>query len=410
MSRPPRPRPVAALFGAIDRFNYGDLLFPIVLRALVERASPGRFGIECVGLRRSRLQRAGGLPTHGIRWLLDPENLPEGSAVIVAGGEVLGADWDRLWSYLMPEAIGDFAYGALRRAFGEARLNEFIKARFSVPWKIPFVVDPASLPGGVRVLFNGVGGVGLLNRPGSWSDEVAAVMGRAAYRSVRDRITQQVLEEAGLRTELVPDCVVVLSDLFPRAELEARARASTRSLLAELSGKFVCFQCNRYFGVKALRKIAAQLDAIAADTGWRTVLLPLGQAAGHSDRIALRQLAGQMTSDPILPRRLGVFDLAALIAHSRMFVGTSLHGVITAISYGTPYAALEKAAKQVAFIETWARPPFDEAVGFDAIHDVVRERATGFDAELSSQAEDVKGSAHAGFADLHRALCRPTVG
>jgi polysaccharide pyruvyl transferase WcaK-like protein len=50
-----------------------------------------------------------------------------------------------------------------------------------------------------------------------------------------------------------------------------------------------------------------------------------------------------------------VFDLMGLIAGARLYVGTSLHGAITAVSYGVPVLGLcpSRVRKLAAFLGTW---------------------------------------------------------
>jgi hypothetical protein len=56
---------------------------------------------------------------------------------------------------------------------------------------------------------------------------------------------------------------------------------------------------------------------------------------------------------------LNVWDICALIAHSRGYCGSSLHGRIVAMAYALPRinlrppAAPQQAAKQAAFAATW---------------------------------------------------------
>ena len=74
------------LFGALDRFNYGDLLFPIIFYELCKDGC-GISGVECIGLRQSNLGRFGGFPTKPASFLGDGDNLPDGSVIVVVGGE-----------------------------------------------------------------------------------------------------------------------------------------------------------------------------------------------------------------------------------------------------------------------------------------------------------------------------------
>ncbi len=47
-----------------------------------------------------------------------------------------------------------------------------------------------------------------------------------------------------------------------------------------------------------------------------------------------------------------IFDIMWLIKHSQMYIGSSLHGTITAMSFGVPYVGYG-ARKLKAYIEQW---------------------------------------------------------
>ena len=53
------------LFGSLDRFNYGDLLFPLVTRFALGRLRPG-LETSVYGLVRSGLERYGAVPSRGV--------------------------------------------------------------------------------------------------------------------------------------------------------------------------------------------------------------------------------------------------------------------------------------------------------------------------------------------------------
>ena len=96
------PAPPIAIYGALARFNYGDLLFPLVLQEWLDRAGCER-PLIAVGLRESDLSKFGAMPTREVRWLAEPNNLPDGSRLVIAGGEALAAGWGRMASHLLPQ-------------------------------------------------------------------------------------------------------------------------------------------------------------------------------------------------------------------------------------------------------------------------------------------------------------------
>ena len=51
---------------------------------------------------------------------------------------------------------------------------------------------------------------------------------------------------------------------------------------------------------------------------------------------------------------INIYEIMYLIKNSKLFIGTSLHGLITSISYGIPHMAYtNKIEKQIKFLNTW---------------------------------------------------------
>ena len=60
------------------------------------------------------------------------------------------------------------------------------------------------------------------------------------------------------------------------------------------------------------------------------------------------------STNVFLPKQIHIVDSIALIAHACVFAGTSLHGNITAMSYGVPHFALHpKVEKLKLFLQKW---------------------------------------------------------
>jgi hypothetical protein len=78
------------VIGAFDRYNYGDLLFPLVIeKQLSSYGHP--FEFQYFGLVKSDLSAVGGLPTQDLQEFY--KACEEGGTpvhVIIAGGEALG--------------------------------------------------------------------------------------------------------------------------------------------------------------------------------------------------------------------------------------------------------------------------------------------------------------------------------
>ena len=88
----------------------------------------------------------------------------------------------------------------------------------------------------------------------------------------------------------------------------------------------------------------------------KTVLLPLGYAPNHEDLVTLERifLKGNFNEECILIKNANIFDCAYVISHSKCYIGTSLHGAITAISYSIPHTSLVACnRKLINYMKTW---------------------------------------------------------
>jgi hypothetical protein len=77
------------------------------------------------------------------------------------------------------------------------------------------------------------------------------------------------------------------------------------------------------------------LNQYRQKNGFEVALLPLGFC--HHDDIFLKGLAAQSRGALKYIDVSSVFDMISVIAASDVFVGTSLHGNITAFSFGIPH-------------------------------------------------------------------------
>lgn len=351
-------RPTIAIYGAVDRFNYGDLLFPLILTKAFRKAG-AHVDLTTVGIRNSDLSRYGALPSQGLRWMLKPGNLPPGSSIVVAGGELLAAGWWQLLSHLFPPLIGDACHAMISQCVKENHLDNIGRKLLGCPWKIPFAPHSSCMRSDINVAFNAVGGSNLAHRQEAWREDVLSAVQKAVFASVRDRETYNLLgEKSGV--QLMPDSAAALPEFFPATDLAEAASSRIQNILQD-DIPFICFQLHRYFHTDKLRQFAAQLDELQSSGGFRIILLPIGHATGHSDHRSLRKIKRAMRNPCELLGRLNLIDTITLLSRCSVYAGTSLHGLITAMSYGRPYASIGKAPKCKAFLDTWCpqelRPP-----------------------------------------------------
>src|SRR5690606_9412329 len=194
------------LFGAFDRHNFGDLLFPHVLAALL----PGR-ELKYAGLASRDLRPHGGHRVEAVgRVIAGLAGQP--ATLVHVGGELLTCD---AWQ----AAVMLSTHGDAQRVV--ARLDALPRERMDWARGVlgtdalgPYAISRERHPGLASVRFHAVGGVGLNDAPAGLRAEVLAALATADDVSVRDAQTQAVLAKAGIAARLLPDPVTRVAELF----------------------------------------------------------------------------------------------------------------------------------------------------------------------------------------------------
>jgi hypothetical protein len=371
------------VFGAFDRHNLGDLLFAHVAEALF-------VDCECVfaGLFARDLRDCGG---HHVRAIADLLREAAGRneapmPLLHAGGEILDCD---AWQAAVMLLDADEAAHIVARLHAkpherDAWARRLLANALHVPDAqvphAPYVVSHASLPGVARTAFAGVGGVGLSLREAAMRDEVLAALRSAAAVSVRDRTTWETLRAHAIDAALVPDPAVMVAALFGQRIL---TRVTVSSDLARVRDAFpdgwLAIQFSADFGDDAtLSTIATQLDEVARDTRLGLVLFRTGAAPWHDALEVLERLAARLHAPSHVFRSLDAWDISALIAQSRGFCGSSLHGRIVAGAFGRARinvahpSVRADATKQHSYAATWESETQPGVVVVQALGDGLR--------------------------------------
>lgn len=294
-----------AVFGTFDVANYGDLLFPLLAERRLAAIDENVRAVAPTACRP--MQDAA--TTLSVDDLLDPrrsnEAIPALSGVLLGGGNLLHASaTSRVYGALDPPR--PFAYPSLW--MGAARLA----ARHGVPlaWNAPGA--PATLAPAAAAAMS--------------------VASRAARpRAVRDEGSRAILAAAGIDAELAPDPGLDVSDLWDRDEL----LTLHRELVSEIApnGRTVAFHVSPRRVLDDVATLAAAFDAIATALDATPLLVAVGPC--HDDGALLKRIAAKLDRPAVVlarPQRL--IEIAAAIAGSVAYLGSSMHGAITAVAYG----------------------------------------------------------------------------
>lgn len=346
-------QPAVILFGAFDRHNVGDLLFPHIAAALLPAQR-----LVLAGLAARDWRAAGGHRSVALA-SLDLSRTDTPAVLLHVGGEILTCTaWQAAVMLLPPDqAQATIAYLEHRSVDRQAWVHGMLGSEALAP----YVVSRQRHPGLARVIHNAVGGVGLDQADPALRAEVLGQLRAADDIGVRDRQTQAQLAAAGIAAQLLPDPAVLVAELFG-ARIRAQACAGEVAQLRQAFAQgYIAVQFSADFGDDAtLALIAAQLDQVVATTGLGVVLLRAGAAPWHDDLRSLARVAEHLGAGSArLLHSLDLWDLCALIASSRAFAGSSLHGRIVAMAFGRPRinlrppAALGSPCKQDAYAATW---------------------------------------------------------
>lgn len=332
-----------------DRFNYGDLLFPYILTYYFSNIFDD---IVYVSTTESDLSDRGGIKTKGYSELFNIDANWE-NHLIVAGGESLCTRWIAILSYIIPwvRLLYRLSYKMAKFSIGKRVLyfcSSFVDFVFKTKTRFVFSVGKNEMPQFKSIAYNALGGSGLLNSDILDNPKTIEILNSVDYFTVRDKVTSIALSKYAIKHTICPDTAILMSEVFNEEMLLKKI-----SIPLEFSRiDYLFFQGNLALWKGKYKLAASQLMKLSNVTKCKICLCPIGTALGHSDQIALKNIASLLKCDYSLIEQPNIFDIMWLIKHSKMYIGSSLHGTITAMSFGVPYIAYGP-KKLKAYIEQW---------------------------------------------------------
>jgi hypothetical protein len=359
-------RPLPVLFGAFDRHNFGDLLFPHLMAAML----PGRI-FRFAGLAARDLRAFGG---HRVSALV---SLPPPAHLIHVGGELLTCSAWQAAVMLLDRVSAERAIARYDDDPGAA--EAWAAAQLGTARTMPYVVGRDVLASSGRLIFNAVGGVEWALLPAAQRDEVKAALRQADWLSVRDHVTQAALQAEDIAAPLCPDPAVMVEECCGDVIRQHQQRGALKAIQVAFPQGYLACQFSVDFADDAsLEALARGLSRVLAETGLGLVLFRAGAAPWHDDPRLLEKVLRQLPpgTAQCFPS-LHLWDICALIAASRGMVGSSLHGRIVALAYGLPRVSLIspqqglRPDKRAAFAETWEPQAVPRSVTVDQVESAV---------------------------------------
>lgn len=329
-----------AQFGTFDVENYGDLLYPIVFQKMFEQRG-GITPVPQYSLKGSDDLQESGYKTQPIQKLFSSRGLPQ--TLLIGGGDLLRTDWDVMASHYRPiKVMQEPKKGMrkLRRLFAKLSkeyLNPDVNFRrryMNYSAAGPFIIRP-----GTNLCVNSVAycscGVPF-DFDESIAAEVAGTFDGANFIYVRDHASKNALVQAGVTKEIhvAPDLIVTLSDFFDAKAERGKGKILLQSRGVNTHRPILVFESNPQPPEKT-EELVRQLKSYQARTGCEVVMLPIGFC--HGDREFLKKIAGQLGGAFRYVEMYSIFDIISILAAADVFLGTSLHGNVTAFSFGIPH-------------------------------------------------------------------------
>lgn len=334
-----------ALYGASDRYNYGDILMPIVFKEWFSKNSDCSFTFINCALTKSKMKYCGGLDTIAIK------DLPEIDILVMTGGEVIGTVLSDITSntFAIDQKLKIFIFKIVRKLI-PIQFNHYLEHTYGT--ETPYLFAPFNDK--YITIYNTVGGCMAQRSETSKNDFEKALSNiyKAKYISFRTNYDAEAFKKVSDATvQCYPDSVILLSQLYPKTKLKSLCR---KPILEAIEQKYYVFQS--YNLTKSeLGAVSKAINYLYEKTKIKCFLLPIAYAQNHGDVQALNALHQLCMSSTIFPDQTTIFETATVIAYARAFCGTSLHGVITAISYAVPHCTWRSTHyKTIRFLKAWS--------------------------------------------------------
>ena len=336
-----------AILGAFDRYNYGDLLFPLILHKFLPDTNIMHYGLSEADFTEIGSVQAKPFSEYFNRY----KNSNSKNVIIVAGGSVVGTRAAILYSFLKYTPILNLCRNICKVLHLPNPADKIAQKKLNITWgDYPFC--PVKPNDKTLLIYNAVGDnfKGSLQKIDGLKD--------ADYLSVRnkslfDRLKCFLDKE---KLALSPDSASVISSLWPKESLKNLMTAEAKSILTDFKDGYIIFQAKSKTKWR-FRAIKKQLYRLYHETKLPIVLLSIGRACRHEDHILSERLSQKLSAPSRTANVMDLHDIMGLIAHSSMFIGTSLHGNITAMSYAVPHIGITPIRKLDHYLKHWDIEP-----------------------------------------------------
>lgn len=338
-----------ALVGAFDRYNYGDILMPIIMHnQIMTNLNLKNIDFSYYGLFKSDMSECKGYSTDALSELKNKEV----DVIIFVGGEVLTSRFTGMYLNTLSNKIKIFYYKSMRRLFNSFTEN-ICRKKTNLDYLKPWIPNKNNFKTN-KLIYNTVGGDLFF---GTNKDNITSVIvniNSFDYVSIRESQTYNSVKSIRKDVFMFPDSVIAISKYISEKEIEKNISKAKKEFIDGLGSYFV-LQVNKIIGLKNIETLTDEILKIEGKNDTKCILLPIGYAQGHEDTVPLSMINNKINNEKTIYFDYNnIYETLYILSHATLYIGTSLHGAITAISYGIPHFALTNKIKKLDdFLETW---------------------------------------------------------
>jgi hypothetical protein len=389
------------IFGTSDVENYGDLVYPPIFDHLLQRSGLS-VPTRAFAFLHGPAPAGAGYISHSISSLLhSPERLVD--ALCIGGGDIIRTDFRAVATHYAPQFIRMSKYPAywwlVRRVWGKQALaKEFVSRFMDFECAGPLLLNATEHINASPIAYWSCG-VPFEFKP---ADQIAvkAALDNAAFISVRDLASAAKLHRAGVKgpVHVAPDAVVTISDKYDIKNLKAAGIQLFADNGIDVTRRILGFQAVALKG-EAVAEVASQLLRHIQATGDEVALIPIGHC--HKDQDSLVKLARACRGGAKLVSVREVDEIMAGIVACDTFVGTSLHGNITAFSFGIPHLVGPRPVDKLhGFVDVVGLDAEARLTNWSQLHERLRWLRSQPDGFLSARVERAKAAVYRTFGDM----------
>lgn len=336
-----------ALIGAFDRFNYGDLLMPVIFEKQLLKKNKN-VEIDYFAYQTNNLEIYGAYKTKKIKQI----SASDYDAAVFVGGDMFPVTYTNAFMDLQTNKINIYFYKIMKKIMTKEMFEKFCKKQLNGETDHPWIYSKKFLNVN-KLFYNTVGG-----ELSFYSSQIKHIVDEIDYISIRDKNSYQKFIDKKDDVKLYPDSVIALSKFFNCSNLQSLINEHTKKTQEKIDGKYFVFQANKHIGKKNFDKIIKEIEKMYKRNKLKCLLLPIGYAYNHEDDIVLKEIYKKVTTPIFMAEKGNVYDIIYNIINSEFYVGTSLHGIITSASYSIPHMVFSNEVKKaVNFVETWNTSP-----------------------------------------------------